>query len=505
MASSLLFPGMLTLIYLVLPMLRKSSLFVVLEPRAVVSKIQDVKLPTEQKLSAGLVRVVGVGGNIWSPTTESISAGPSLACMLCIGLGWAVNRTDRSRYHRGLRNVLAFGGSSGQIRLHKTPGARAGRGIPIPVRSTISLRAEAAPSSSRLQGKIAVVTGASRGVGRGCAVALGEAGMLVYLTGRSKPDLESTAQAVRRAGGEAVVVLCDHTNDQQTEAVFKQVREEQGRLNVLVCNAYQQAGDETDRLIDQGVKFNGLPLDLYDKMNVGPRACYACSYFAADLLRETARNSGIGDASPLVAFIGGFGAISPAARPWLSTAYAVSKAAVDRLARDLNAELGLGLGPQGPEVVVLYPGIVFTERVAQMCREGSSEMDRITGGLPAETLCESPLLTGRVAAALAAEPALRTKPLVDGPGIHDRVAVVAEVARSLGIQDGGSLGSVAAELYGAARPPAPSLRSLGYLGPTILRSLPDFLKLLADVGGPLANPDWKLPLEFMSQGDVAET
>lgn len=367
--------------------------------------------------------------------------------------------------------------------------------------SLTSMAPEQTWTSSELKGKVAVVTGASRGVGRGCAIALGEAGMLVYITGRSKADLDFTAEAVCRAGGEAVVVICDHTSDAQTEALFKQVRKEQGRLNVLVCSAYQQAGDETDRMIDQGVKFSGLPLDLYDKMFVGPRACYSSSYFAAELLRETARTE---LSSPLVAFIGGFGAMSPAGRPWLSTAYSASKAAVDRLARDLNAELGLKLGPNKPNVVVLYPGVVFTERVAQMSRESSKEIERITGGLP-EILCESPVLTGRVAAALAADPGLRQKPLVDGPGIHDRVAVVAEVARSLGIKDGGLDGSVAAELYGATRPPAASLRSFGYLGPSILKLiLPEVLKPLAEVGGPLANPDWKIPMLFWSQGDVAE-
>lgn len=348
---------------------------------------------------------------------------------------------------------------------------------------------------------MAVVTGASRGVGRGCAVALGEEKMKVYITGRSVKDLEATAEAVKKAGGEAVLLLCDHSRDEETAAVFKQVAEKEGRLDVLVCNAYQQAGEETDRLIDQGSQFDGLPLELYDKMNFGPRTCYSCSYYGAQLLRSTAAAG----SNPLVVFIGGFGSISPAGRPWLSTAYSASKASVDRLARDLNVELKRRGGSKSLDVVCLWPGIVYTERVEQMRSEGSKEILRITGGLPPEVLCESPLLTGRVAAALAADPELRKSPLVEGPGIHDRTVIVCEAARALGIMDGGASGSVAAELYGALRQPAPSLRSLGYLGPSLVRTmLPDFLKSLADVGGPLANPDVKIPLAFWSQGDVAD-
>eukprot|EP00448_Togula_jolla_P011045 CAMPEP_0170617646 /NCGR_PEP_ID=MMETSP0224-20130122/26532_1 /TAXON_ID=285029 /ORGANISM="Togula jolla, Strain CCCM 725" /LENGTH=447 /DNA_ID=CAMNT_0010943559 /DNA_START=32 /DNA_END=1371 /DNA_ORIENTATION=+ len=344
-----------------------------------------------------------------------------------------------------------------------------GRGANFALSHPSSARpARGAIACGALRGKVAVVTGASRGVGRGCAVALGEKGMLVYITGRSKSDLEATAQAVRRAGGEAVVMLCDHTSDEQTKAVFDKVRNEQGKLHVLVCCAYQQAGVETDRMIDAGKKFHELPLDLYDKMNLGPRACYSCSYFAADLLRETARQSPASDPTPLVAFIGGFGSVSPAARPWLSSAYAASKAAIDRLARDIHAEFGAGFGGKGPSVVCLWPGLVYTERVQEMLQDDSDKAKLMTGDLE-NALCESPVITGRVAAALAADQELRQSPFVQGPGIHDRVAVVAEVARELDILDGGEPGSVVAELYGELRPAAPSLRSFAYLvGPSRL-------------------------------------
>ena len=95
-----------------------------------------------------------------------------------------------------------------------------------------------------LEGSVAVVTGASRGVGRGVALALGEAGACVYITGRtlssadSRGSLEETAEVLRSLGGECFPVQCDHTQDQQTEEVFKRVREEHSRLDILVNSAW---------------------------------------------------------------------------------------------------------------------------------------------------------------------------------------------------------------------------------------------------------------------------
>eukprot|EP00929_Paragymnodinium_shiwhaense_P120700 TRINITY_DN92723_c0_g1_i1.p1 TRINITY_DN92723_c0_g1~~TRINITY_DN92723_c0_g1_i1.p1 ORF type:complete len:459 (+),score=79.68 TRINITY_DN92723_c0_g1_i1:52-1428(+) len=374
-------------------------------------------------------------------------------------------------------------------------------------RAAVALQAGAA--TSPLSGRIAAVTGASRGVGRGCAVALGEKGMTVYVSGRSQEDLEKTASAVRAAGGEAVVVVTDHADDASTKAFFKKIEEEQGRLDVLVCNAYQQAGKEADTALDEGKKFDGLPLEVYDRMMFGPRACYASMYYAADLLRSTARLKAEGDEpSPLVTLIGGFGALSPAGRQWLSSAYATSKVAVDRLARDLHSEFRVSTDvppERAPCVISAVPGIVYTERVQEMIADGSAEIERITGGQPPEVFCESPILTGRVTALFAENPEFRCAPYIEGPCIHNRMSIVAEVARSLGIKDGGKPGTVAFEMYGAERDPAPSIRTFGYLGPFLLKAnLPDFLKPLADVGGPLANPDWKIPLDFYATGDAGD-
>src|SRR5262245_19122448 len=101
---------------------------------------------------------------------------------------------------------------------------------------------------SRLRGKVAVVTGASRGAGLGIAVVLGEEGATVYVTGRSSRGgrtteglpgtVEEAAEAVNARGGEGIPVRCDHTRDAEVEALFERVGLEKGRLDVLVNNVW---------------------------------------------------------------------------------------------------------------------------------------------------------------------------------------------------------------------------------------------------------------------------
>src|SRR5262245_40316848 len=99
-----------------------------------------------------------------------------------------------------------------------------------------------------LQGKVAIVTGASRGAGRGIALALGEAGATVYVTGRSvrgeattdnlPGTIEETAEDVRARGGEGIAIRCDHRADSDVEELFERLQREQGRLDLLVNNAW---------------------------------------------------------------------------------------------------------------------------------------------------------------------------------------------------------------------------------------------------------------------------
>lgn len=356
-----------------------------------------------------------------------------------------------------------------------------------------SASATAAPD---LKGKFAVVTGASRGIGKGVAIGLGEAGATVFVTGRNKASTGATADLVTRAGGRGVPIICDHAVDKQVEAAFKEIAKQTGgKLDLLINNAFQDpssASPEVDRKLTEGAKFYELPLSVWDDMHqVGLRSHYVASYYAAPLLiASAAANKG---RRPLLCTTSSFGAVSYL----FATAYGVGKAGSDRLIRDLQVELG----PLGIDCISFWPGLVLTEKIYELLKRNPERIDRITGGQDPQRVGETPLLTGRVIAQLAADQELRKPPYVSPPGLTGLVCIIAEAAKDLGIRDGGLPGSLAAEVYGVDRPPAPSIRSLGFLGPGPLRSvLPDGLKFLADPGAPLANDSVRMPLEFMAQG-----
>lgn len=148
-------------------------------------------------------------------------------------------------------------------------------------------------------GKIVVVTGASRGAGRGIASILGQAGATVYVTGRSvrgdltKPALlgttiEETAELVTAQGGLGIPVRVDHTVDSHIEALFEQVQHEQGRLDLLVNNAWGGYEDYAyhggDASIFDAV-FWEQPIERWDKMwNAGVRATLATTRAALPLM-----------------------------------------------------------------------------------------------------------------------------------------------------------------------------------------------------------------------------
>jgi NAD(P)-dependent dehydrogenase (short-subunit alcohol dehydrogenase family) len=135
--------------------------------------------------------------------------------------------------------------------------------------------------------RVVVVTGASRGAGKGIAIALGATGATVYVTGRSQREgdaplpgtVHATAEAVTAAGGRGIAVHCDHADDGQVRQLFEQVREEQGRLDILVNNATSLH----DALTDTG-PFWEKPLELTDIWNVGMRSHYTATWYAAPLL-----------------------------------------------------------------------------------------------------------------------------------------------------------------------------------------------------------------------------
>ena len=150
------------------------------------------------------------------------------------------------------------------------------------------------------QERIALVTGASRGVGKGIALALGAAGHTVWVTGRSTDgrvtyphvggSVEQTARAVDAAGGRGVPVVCDHTDDAQVAALIERVRADSGGLDLLVNNVWAgYAAYHEDRPGDMEGAFWEQPLSVWDDMFTGGvRAHYATTVLAVPLLRPGA-------------------------------------------------------------------------------------------------------------------------------------------------------------------------------------------------------------------------
>ncbi len=234
--------------------------------------------------------------------------------------------------------------------------------------------------SRPLEGQIAVVTGASRGIGRGCAIELGRAGATVYLTGRTLEEgktpgsLASAVAEIEESGGHAVALQCDHRDDTQVAEVFRRVAEGTGRLDVLVNNAFLIPKELTS-----GRPFWETPISNWDDMvGVGTRSAYVASGFAAPLMTRAG--------SGLIANISSSGAAEYA---W-HVAYGVGKAALDRFSADAAHELHR----HGVAVVSLWPGLVLTERI-QAARDTLPSLDF--------SRAESPRFTGRAVVALAAD------------------------------------------------------------------------------------------------------
>ena len=145
----------------------------------------------------------------------------------------------------------------------------------------------------RLDGKIALVTGGSRGAGRGIALELGKAGAVVYVSGRSlrgtttrgfPGSIDETVEEVLNNGGKAYACRCDHTRDEDTKALIERIRQEQGRLDILVNNVWGLHDLEVNL---QPKAFWEYPLHMWDAMfQCGVRAQIATNHYAIPLMME---------------------------------------------------------------------------------------------------------------------------------------------------------------------------------------------------------------------------
>lgn len=244
-----------------------------------------------------------------------------------------------------------------------------------------------------LSGKVALVTGGSRGVGRGTALGLAESGATVYVTGRTVEDSAPPDGCIP--------IRCDHTDDRDVEAAFARIASEQARLDVLVNNVW--GGYEN--MVENGeftwpLPFWKQPLQRWDSMfAAGVRASYVASQHAARVMVEARRG--------LIVNISFW-----AAQKYLSNvAYGVAKAATDKLTADMSRELR----EHEVAVVSLYPGLVRTEKVM----EAAAYLDLSNS--------ESPQFIGRAVAALAADPEIMSR--------SGQVLVAAALAREFEFAD----------------------------------------------------------------------
>ena len=234
---------------------------------------------------------------------------------------------------------------------------------------------------NKLQGKVAVVTGSSRGIGRGIAVGLGEKGATVYITGRSKGNgpltIEETADMVNAAGGEGVPIGVDLGDDEQIVMLYQQIKSEHGRLDIHVNNAFKIPNPPV-----WGGKFWEHPIQVWDdQVGIGLRAAYVASVHATELMMTC------NDSLKFIVNISSSGS----ERYALSASYGIAKMGTDRLTRDFAVE-----GKEdGLCVIGLWPSQVLTEFILESIEKGDIELD--------EENSETPLYTGRVIAELATD------------------------------------------------------------------------------------------------------
>lgn len=283
--------------------------------------------------------------------------------------------------------------------------------------------------------RVALVTGASRGAGRGIARGFGELGYTVYVTGRTVSPgdakgwdgsvlpgtVAETAAEVTAAGGKGIAVMCDHSDDAQVAALFEQIEREQGRLDVLVNNATYIH----HQLIEKK-PFWEKELAAVNILDVGLRSAYVASWHAARIM--------VPQGSGIIAFGSSFGGSCYMHGP----AYGAQKAGVDKFAHDMEHDLrGTGV-----VTVSIWMGPLVTER-SLIARETNPE--QYEGFI--ET-AENPEFTAHIIDAIDRSP--------DRAELSGQTLIAAEIAQQLGVTDRGNVRPSYREMLGSPRPKNPA-------------------------------------------------
>jgi NAD(P)-dependent dehydrogenase (short-subunit alcohol dehydrogenase family) len=262
----------------------------------------------------------------------------------------------------------------------------------------------------KLAGKVAVVTGASRGIGKGIALALAEEGATVYITGRTVKEgdyylpgtVGETARLCTERGGNGIAVACDHADNAAVAALFTQIEAEQGRLDILVNNAFTLS---EDLLEPKG--FWEKPLSNWEMMDVGVKSNFVAAWHAARLM--------VPQKSGLIVNISGYAAVTYT----YGVLFGTCKTAVGRMNRDM----GIELKPYNVATVALWQGLTLTEKAKDNLAKVADKMTSSITGQKGSSV-EHP---GRVIAAMACDPAIMQR--------SGGEFITAEIAQEYGVTD----------------------------------------------------------------------
>lgn len=435
----------------------------------------------------------------------------STYCIMCIMLLFSRETSSFSFHHQTtLRGVLPITSKCtgtdtetdvGMIRsIRRGTNTKLKMAYTSTTTSTITSKDNSSISTA-LKGCICVVTGASRGIGKGIALELGAAGATVYITGTSSsstttPDdgnsdtgnkyvtnenvggpgtIEQTAKEINDMNGIGMGIpyYCDHSNDEQVKSLFQHIQTKHQRLDILINNVFRVPNGGTKALFGNFWE-NESSIETWDAVHtIGLRSHYVSSKYAIPVMIQNQPKAKGDMNQPFIGMISSFGGLCYT----FNTAYGVGKAGVDRLTKDIAYELDNA--KEDIYVMSFYPGMVLTERTEVSVANGSWDEDV---GIPLDN-AETPRFTGRAIVAVATDPSLgKNKQGKRNDKKSGSFQVVAELAQEYGFTDE----------FGKQ---PPSIRSLKFLLPAYgmdeetRKKTPSWLI-----------PDWKLPFFVMANG-----